>query len=53
MAGRGGTGGRGVPAHLRGPDRGPVPLPTTGQGAMMDLVGAGDEVAACWRRDPQ
>lgn len=20
---------------------------------MMDLVGAGDEVAACWRRDPQ
>ncbi|MFE1370048.1 hypothetical protein ACFW84_38230 [Streptomyces anulatus] len=39
--------------HQLGPDRGPVPLPTTGQGAMMDLVGAGDEVAACWRRDPQ
>ncbi|MGC5530409.1 hypothetical protein [Streptomyces sp. SR-10] len=36
-----------------GPDRGPVPLPTAGQGAVMDLVGAGDEVAACWRRDPQ
>ncbi|WP_069751897.1 hypothetical protein [Streptomyces sp. EN16] len=39
--------------HQLGPDRGPVPLPTAGQGATMDLVGAGDEVAACWRRDPQ
>ncbi|MEU4181026.1 hypothetical protein [Streptomyces sp. NPDC026589] len=39
--------------HRRGPGRGPVPLPTAGQGAMMELVSAGDEVAARWRRDPQ
>ncbi|MEV2262782.1 hypothetical protein AB0J13_29455 [Streptomyces anulatus] len=39
--------------HRVGPGRGPVPLPTAEQGAMMELVSAGDEVAACWRRDPQ
>ncbi|MFI8201136.1 hypothetical protein ACIF6K_32210 [Streptomyces sp. NPDC085942] len=38
--------------HRPGPDRGPVPLPTIGQGAMMDLVEAGDEVVARWREDP-
>lgn len=38
--------------HGRGPDRGPVPLPTAGQGAAMELVSAGGEVAARWRGDP-
>ncbi|MFJ6889642.1 hypothetical protein ACIQRC_32990 [Streptomyces californicus] len=33
-------------------DRGPVPLPTAGQGAAMELAAAGDEVAARWREDP-
>ncbi|WP_158991494.1 hypothetical protein [Streptomyces griseus] len=39
---------------VRGPgrDRGPVPLPTAGQGAAMELVAAGDEVAARWREEP-
>ncbi|WDN56060.1 hypothetical protein [Streptomyces clavuligerus] len=31
---------------------GPVPLPTAGQGAAMNLASAGDEVAAHWRLDP-
>ncbi|MFJ3439449.1 hypothetical protein ACIPMU_38790 [Streptomyces cyaneofuscatus] len=39
--------------HRSGPDRGPVPLPTVEQGAAMDVVSAGDEVAARWRDDPQ
>ncbi|MFD9063297.1 hypothetical protein ACFVZ3_17490 [Kitasatospora purpeofusca] len=30
-----------------------VPLPTVEQAAAMQLAGAGDEVAACWREDPQ
>ncbi|WP_461009672.1 hypothetical protein [Streptomyces capparidis] len=30
-----------------------VPLPTVHQSAAMDLVSAGDEVAALWRRDPE
>ncbi|MFB7673193.1 hypothetical protein ACFC26_17465 [Kitasatospora purpeofusca] len=30
-----------------------VPLPTTQQGAAMDLLQAGDEVAARWRSDPE
>ncbi|MHA6756982.1 hypothetical protein [Streptacidiphilus sp. PAMC 29251] len=30
-----------------------VPLPTVEQSAAMDLVGAGDEVVARWRHDPQ
>ncbi|MFD3819794.1 hypothetical protein ACFWRZ_32435 [Streptomyces rubiginosohelvolus] len=37
----------------RGPGRGPVPLPGVEQGAVMELVSAGDEVAACWRDDPE
>lgn len=36
-----------------GPGRGPVPLPSVESGARMELVSAGDEVAACWRDDPQ
>ncbi|MGQ4732579.1 hypothetical protein ACUN3E_33610 [Streptomyces sp. Ju416(a)] len=35
------------------PGQGPVPLPTVESGARMDLVSAGDEVAACWRDDPE
>ncbi|NUW02896.1 hypothetical protein [Streptomyces sp. CAI 127] len=38
---------------VSGPGRGPVPLPTVESGAWMELVSAGDEVAACWRDDPQ
>ncbi|MFF8747170.1 hypothetical protein [Streptomyces californicus] len=38
--------------HGPGRDRGPVPLPTAGQGAAMELAAAGDEVAARWREDP-
>ncbi|MDV9202483.1 hypothetical protein, partial [Streptomyces sp. Wh19] len=30
-----------------------VPLPTVHQAAVMDLTGAGDEMAARWRNDPQ
>ncbi|MFD0344882.1 hypothetical protein ACFQ0M_00025 [Kitasatospora aburaviensis] len=30
----------------------PVPLPTAEQGAVIDLAGAGDEVAELWRDDP-
>ncbi|MFE4397920.1 MULTISPECIES: hypothetical protein [Streptomycetaceae] len=30
----------------------PVPLPTAEQGAVIDLAGAGDEVAVLWRDDP-
>ncbi|MGW2051930.1 hypothetical protein ACWCPF_43450 [Streptomyces sp. NPDC001858] len=30
-----------------------VPLPTVEQAAAMELAGAGDDVAACWRHDPQ
>ncbi|MFD5694406.1 hypothetical protein [Streptomyces rubiginosohelvolus] len=36
-----------------GPGRGPVPPPSAESGAWMELVSAGDEVAACWRDDPQ
>lgn len=36
-----------------GPGGGPVPVPTAEQGAAMELVSAGDDVAACWRDDPQ
>ncbi|MEV7898260.1 hypothetical protein [Streptomyces cyaneofuscatus] len=39
--------------HRPGPARGPVRLPTVEQGAAMELVSAGDEVAARWRDDPQ
>ncbi|MBD2829905.1 hypothetical protein ID875_21315 [Streptomyces globisporus] len=39
-------------AHGPGRDRGPVPLPTAGQGAAMELVAAGSDVAAQWREDP-
>lgn len=37
---------------VSGPGRGPVPPPTAESGAWMELVSAGDEVAACWRDDP-
>ncbi|MFB8020783.1 hypothetical protein ACFC36_19685 [Streptomyces rubiginosohelvolus] len=36
-----------------GPGRGPVPPSAAASGAWMELVSAGDEVAACWRDDPQ
>ncbi|MGW5295877.1 hypothetical protein [Streptomyces cavourensis] len=39
--------------HGLGPGGGPVPLPAVEQGAAMELVSAGDDVAACWRDDPQ
>ncbi|PAX82030.1 hypothetical protein CLM85_13930 [Streptomyces albidoflavus] len=31
----------------------PVPLPTAEQGAVIDLAGAGDQVAELWRADPE
>ncbi|WP_257138746.1 hypothetical protein [Streptomyces sp. rh34] len=39
--------------HRTAPGRGPVPLPTTDQGARLDVASAGDEVADRWVGDPE